>query len=95
MDKITKQTLMDLADCYRQFSRNARWGTCVGCPRDFRGDAFPEFCEFTNRCDHQKTHTDLAECWDRYMDAEKWRVEEREKMQQENQARKQENQARK
>lgn len=33
-------------------ARNGRWGTCVDCPRDAKGRAFPEQCKFTNRYDH-------------------------------------------
>jgi len=33
-------------------ARNGRWGTCSGCPRDAKGNVFPERCEFTNRYDH-------------------------------------------
>lgn len=39
-----------------QFYRNSRWGTCVDCPRDSFGNAYPESCRHTFRYDH---HLDL------------------------------------
>lgn len=36
-------------------ARNGRWGTCVCCPRDDEGSAYPERCEFTARYDHNIT----------------------------------------
>lgn len=48
-------------DAYRQLSRNDRWGTCPKCPRDVDGYAFPEFCEFKDRQDHQRTVEALIE----------------------------------
>lgn len=50
---------------WRCFTRNGRWGTCAGCPRAFDGEAFPEFCEFTERYDHQLTLTALTESHER------------------------------
>lgn len=50
-----------LRDAFRQFSRNGRWGTCVCCPRDSDGNAYPEFCLDTNRYDHNLTVDSLAE----------------------------------
>lgn len=34
-------------------ARNGRWGTCVECPRDEHGHAYPERCVHTRRSDHQ------------------------------------------
>ena len=62
----TKYALDNLADCFRQFSRNGRWGTCVGCPRDTQGNAYPEFCPNTKRYDHNMTAEELADAWRRY-----------------------------
>lgn len=42
-----------LKDDFRQFTRNGRWGTCADCPRDSNEHAYPEFCSFTSRDDHQ------------------------------------------
>ena len=47
-------------DQFIQFSRNGRWGTCGACPRDSNGHVYPEFCKYTERCDHQLTVDDLA-----------------------------------
>ena len=33
-------------------ARNGRWGTCGGCPRDAKGNVFPERCDYTTRSDH-------------------------------------------
>lgn len=41
-----------MKDHFRQFARNGRWGTCVSCPRDSDGHAYPECCQFTERYDH-------------------------------------------
>jgi hypothetical protein len=46
---------------FLQFSRNLRWGTCGGCPRDADGHAYPEFCEYTKRYDHNLTLTELRD----------------------------------
>ncbi len=62
MDK--KQLL--LKDCFLQFSRNGRWGTCGACPRDSDGHAYPEFCAFTERYDHQLSVDELAEAHKAY-----------------------------
>lgn len=43
------------------FDRNGRWGTCSSCPRNGRGDVFPEYCDYTDRYDHQLTIEGLAE----------------------------------
>lgn len=48
------------ADNFRQFSRNARWGTCADCPRDSSNNAYPEFCQNTNRYDHNLNVDALA-----------------------------------
>ena len=50
-----------MADGFRQFARNGRWGTCCDCPVDAAGHAYPEFCVNTNRYDHQLLVTSLAE----------------------------------
>lgn len=55
IDDATKYALRECADGFRQLARNGRWGTCSRCPRDARGDAYPEFCESTDRYDHQLT----------------------------------------
>lgn len=62
----TEKTLREIGDCFRQFSRNGRWGTCGGCPRDVQGNAYPEHCADTDRYDHHLTATGLAETWDIY-----------------------------
>ena len=51
----------DVKDAFRQFIRNERWGTCIGCPRDGEGRALPELCLDTYRSDHQLTLSDLVE----------------------------------
>lgn len=56
-------------DHFAQFGRNGRWGTCVGCPRDATGAAYPEFCEYTERYDHQLTISHLAQSFEREVDA--------------------------
>lgn len=33
-------------------ARNGRWGTCGACPRDAKGNVFPERCDYTDRYDH-------------------------------------------
>lgn len=66
MDPPTAIALRDCADGFRQFSRNARWGTCGRCPRDSAGYAYPEFCEYTERYDHQLTAAGLAENFDNH-----------------------------
>jgi hypothetical protein len=45
---------------FEMFSRNERWGTCVDCPRTTDGKIFPEFCQFTDRLDHQLNIDELA-----------------------------------
>lgn len=49
-----------MASALIDFARNARWGTCAGCPVDDNGDAKPELCRFTQRYDHNLTIDDLA-----------------------------------
>lgn len=66
MDPATAYALRERADAFRQFSRNGRWGTCVACPRDTRGDAYPEFCAFTERYDHLLNAQSLAENFDSF-----------------------------
>ena len=61
MDVRTACALRERGDSFVQFSRNGRWGTCVDCPRDRELHAFPEFCPFTDRYDHQLTAKELAE----------------------------------
>lgn len=61
--KIPTVEQVDFADAFHQFARNHRWGTCVDCPVDSRGDVYPEFCENTARYDHQLTVDQLAEQW--------------------------------
>lgn len=58
---VRKLAIRRMADGFRQFARNGRWGTCVDCPRDSAGHGYPEFCRFTARHDHQLTATSLAE----------------------------------
>lgn len=53
---------------WRCFTRNGRWGTCVSCPRAFDGEPFPEFCQHTDRYDHQLTLKDLAESHERELE---------------------------
>jgi hypothetical protein len=53
-----------IADSLRQFARNGRWGTCVECPRA-DGQTFIEFCENTDRYDHQLTWDSLKAQVDR------------------------------
>lgn len=50
-----------IRDGLLQFYRNGRWGTCVDCPRDSDGRAYPEFCIYTIRYDHQLNMVSLAE----------------------------------
>lgn len=66
LDERTAYALRERADSFRQFSRNARWGTCVGCPLDTAGHAYPEFCEYTEHYDHQLTAASLAENFEHY-----------------------------
>lgn len=42
-----------IADQFRCFARNGRWGTCASCPRDSDHNVYPEFCVYTERYDHQ------------------------------------------
>jgi hypothetical protein len=58
------RTLREKGDAFRQFSRNGRWGTCGCCPRDIQNNAYPEYCEFTERQDHHLSATSLAESWE-------------------------------
>jgi len=67
MTKKQKEMHNSLLDCFRQFMRNGRWGTCAGCPRDNQNHAYPEFCSNTNRYDHQLTLDGLAENYKIYM----------------------------
>ncbi len=65
-----KNVLRKLADALRQASRNGKWGTCGGCPRDTHGNAYPEFCECRDRYDHHLTIDQLADAWKRYLKSE-------------------------
>lgn len=65
-DPRTAYALQECADSFRQFSRNGRWGTCVGCPRDTAGHAYPEFCADAERYDHKLTAAQLAESFEHY-----------------------------
>lgn len=47
------------------FARNARWGTCGYCPRDTNGKAYPEFCQDTDRYDHNLPLQDLVDLFNR------------------------------
>lgn len=51
----------EMKDPFRQFSRNGRWGDCAACPRDTNRHAYPEFCQFTDRGDHQLDVRSLAD----------------------------------
>jgi hypothetical protein len=62
IDRQQAHALREMAHHFRAFSRNGRWGTCGGCPRS-GGDVFPEFCEYTDRYDHQLTALALVERW--------------------------------
>jgi hypothetical protein len=59
------RTLKLHADRFWQFSRAGRWGTCVFCPRDPEGNAYPELCKETERYDHQLTGASLIEAYER------------------------------
>ena len=52
-NEIKRKAVKRMADGFRQFSRNGRWGTCADCPADSNNHAHPEFCVNTNRYDHQ------------------------------------------
>lgn len=52
-----------LKNAFAMFSRNDRWGTCVACPRDSNGNAYPEFCAFTDRYDHHQTLDYLVDAY--------------------------------
>lgn len=57
----------DLADAFVQFSRNERFGTCVDCPRQVRGnvrEAYPEFCVNTKRHDHNISFAELIAAYE-------------------------------
>jgi hypothetical protein len=66
-----------MSDAFRQFARNGRWGTCGACPRDGRGDAYPEYCQFTNRYDHQIDVKSLGEQFENDLREHKKRAEVR------------------
>jgi len=52
-DNLSGTAECDMRQAFSQFGRNGRWGDCASCPRDAEGHAFPEFCSFTDRYDHQ------------------------------------------
>ena len=64
MEEGTRRALLRHADDLRQLTRNGRYGTCGGCPRDVFGQAYPEFCASTERIDHQLTLANLAESFE-------------------------------
>lgn len=76
LDAATAYALSERGDSLRQFSRNGRWGTCAGCPRDSWGHVYPEFCKDTDRYDHQLTAKDLAEAYERVRDNKRLRDDE-------------------
>lgn len=57
---LQRKAVKRMADGFRQFSRNGRWGTCADCPCDSHNHAYPEFCVNTDRYDHQLTANSLA-----------------------------------
>lgn len=57
---MVKPNPFRMATALIDFARNARWGTCSGCPVDGNGDKKPELCAFTRRYDHNLTIDDLA-----------------------------------
>ena len=59
-DEAIGRAIRETADSFRQFSRNGRWGACGACPRDRDRHAYPEFCAFTDRYDHQLNVAALA-----------------------------------
>ena len=63
LDLIMKRAISDMADSFRQFSRNGRWGTCCDCPKDTAQRSYPEFCKNAHRYDHFLTVNDLATLW--------------------------------
>ena len=67
MTEKTRQVIRQLSDSFRQFARNGRWGTCASCPRDSENHAYPEFCQFTERYDHNLDVDDLAATWKNWM----------------------------
>lgn len=52
-----------LRDSFRQFSRNEKWGSCGSCPRDSEFNAYPEFCQYYDRYDHQLTIDELQRAY--------------------------------
>ena len=55
----------ELKKRFRQFVRNGRWGACASCRQDSDGNHYPEFCEHTNRGDHQYGLEELVELYDK------------------------------
>lgn len=66
-----KRVMREMREGFVCFTRNARWGTCVACPRDSAGNAYPEFCRFTERGDHLLTVDQLSSLWNRKMAQER------------------------
>lgn len=54
-------TNFEKKDRVQQFKIGGRWGTCVDCPRDENGFAYPLGCIHTTRYDHQLTRESLIE----------------------------------
>lgn len=77
-DKARAEAIKELRDAFVQFSRNGRWGTCGGCPRDAQGRAYPEFCPTKERYDHNLSMAELASTWDAYFRGALRRINERE-----------------
>lgn len=66
-ERLRGRVLGGLADAFRQFARNGRWGCCAACPRDRQGNAYPEFCPYTEGHDHQGDVDELAVAWKRHL----------------------------
>ena len=47
-------------DCFEQFRRNGRWGTCTDCP-NVECKKYPELCKNTKRSDHSLCLEELVE----------------------------------
>lgn len=57
----------DMKDAFVIFSRTGKWGTCVACPRDSNRAAYPEFCGFKERHDHELDIDALAKAHKNYL----------------------------
>ncbi|HCQ31303.1 TPA: hypothetical protein DIU27_02895 [Candidatus Collierbacteria bacterium] len=64
---LHKKVPFAVRDAFLQFSRNGRWGTCGGCPKDSNGHTYPEACADTIRGDHQLDLQALMETYLRYL----------------------------